>query len=66
MLPIYMIPRQEFGLRKKHLRPIHLFSGFVLMRDTARQNVSYFGQDMSMIFSMVLCSSRLSSVSAAL
>ncbi len=36
------------------------------MRGTARQNVSYFGQDMSMIFSMVLCSSRLSSVSAAL
>ena len=36
MLPIYMIPRQEFGLRKKHLRPIHLFSGFVLMPDTAK------------------------------
>ena len=36
MLPIYMIPRQEFGLRKKHLRPIHLFSDFVLMPDTAK------------------------------
>ena len=40
MLPIYMIPRQEFWLRKKRLRHIRLFSGFALTQDTAKQNTA--------------------------
>ena len=55
MLPIYMIRRQEFWLRKKHLRHIHQFRGFVLAQDTAKPLKKTFpvNWDLASIFQRV-------------